>query len=458
MQENAILRIPDAAVRQRLERWLRERGFRVYAVENDPLPARVDVALIWYRGENSSRPDPLQSITGREDRPITLALCPAGAVEAGVAALRGGADDFVLEPFDLAELEIRLERGRQHAQRSFGAPTRWRQSPSFDREIVGTSAEMGRVREAIRRVGPSRATVLIGGETGTGKELAARAIQRASPRAARPFLTVNCAALPEGLLESELFGHEQGAFTGAERRRIGRFEQADRGTLFLDEIGDMCLRTQAKVLRALQEQEFERIGGSRTIRVDVRILAATNQDLGAAIAAGRFRQDLYYRLNVVALDLPPLREHPEDVPLLARRFAAEFARAEGRPTRRFSRRALDALLSHNWPGNVRELRNVIERAVLMGEPPVIDVDDLRLQRADQRQTAAALRATSLPAAGIDLLEVERGLVVQALEQSRWIQRDAAGLLRMSRRKLNYRIRKLGLTHPRWRRNSGPAAS
>jgi transcriptional regulator with GAF, ATPase, and Fis domain len=271
------------------------------------------------------------------------------------------------------------------------------------------------------------------------------------------MVKVNCAALPEPLLESELFGHERGAFTGAEQRRLGRFEEADGGTLFLDEIGDLSLRTQGKVLRALQEREYERLGGSQPLQVDVRVIAATNQDLREMIRAGQFRAELLFRLNVITIRLPLLSQRACDIPQLAQEFLREFNRLEARPKRGFSPEALDALMRHHWPGNVRELRNVVERAVLMGDSECIERSDLCLDALEYEGDALEYEgvegeAVRLPAGGIDYRDVERSLVLQALERASWVQKDAALLLRMSRRKLNYRVQRLGITHPSWRKN------
>jgi Nif-specific regulatory protein len=324
------------------------------------------------------------------------------------------------------------------------------------RGLTGRSAAIAAVGEAIGRAGPSSATVLITGETGTGKERVATLLHRASPRRARPMVRVNCAALPESLLESELFGHERGAFTGAGQRRIGRFEEASGGTLFLDEIGDMHPHTQAKVLRALQEREFARLGGTGTIRVDVRVVAATNQDLRALIGLGRFREDLLYRLDFLSIHLPPLRERMEDLPELALEILAELEPEAG--PHALAPDALERLADHAWPGNVRELRNALERAALLAGP-LIRGCDLRLSGARAALPAAGAgseRLIRLPPEGADHREVERELIVTALERTGWVQKDAAGLLRMSRRRLNYRIRRLGIAHPSWRANrEGP---
>ncbi len=258
-------------------------------------------------------------------------------------------------------------------------------------------------------------------------------------------MKVNCAALPETLLESELFGHERGAFTSADRQRIGRFEQANGGTLFLDEIGDLSLATQAKLLRVLQDQEFQRLGGTRTLRTDARIVAATNQELAAAIAAGEFREDLYFRLNVITIELPALRDRGDDLEPLAQHFLAEFSADLGRPRSGFSAAAVARMRAHRWPGNVRELRNVIERAVLMGDGPAVERDDLSIGAGVGASGRGGWRP-QLPAGGMGLDDVEQAVVLEALEHCGWVQKEAAAWLRISRRKLNYMIQQMGITH------------
>ncbi|RMF72538.1 MAG: GAF domain-containing protein, partial [Acidobacteria bacterium] len=320
--------------------------------------------------------------------------------------------------------------------------------------MIGSSPRMKEVFRVIRRVAPTDLSVLVLGETGTGKELVAQAIHRHSSRADGPFVKVNCAALPENLLESELFGHERGAFTGADRQRVGRFELASGGTLFLDEIGTMSAGTQAKVLRVLQEREFERLGGTRTIRADVRILAATNRDLEEAVEAGEFREDLYYRLNVVTIRMPPLRERKEDIVPLARHFLQRFALDLKKPIRGLSPAAIRVLQRHNWPGNIRELENTIERAVLMADGDVLEPEDLTLGGhaeggEDHSRRSSILR---LPAEGIELEELERMAIIEALKMNDWVQKDAAKFLGISSRVMNYKIQKYEITHPRWTRN------
>jgi DNA-binding NtrC family response regulator len=391
----------------------------------------------------------LRAARRRDPRTRVIVTTAYGTIETAVEAMRLGAFDFLQKPFELEQLERALARAlREPAPRD---RAKARGGGTGGEAIVAESASM---REAIAlalRVAETRSTVLVTGETGTGKEIIAGLIHDASPRAPRPFVKVNCAALPETLLESELFGHERGAFTGADRQRVGRFEEASGGTLFLDEIGEMSPATQVKLLRVLQDQEFYRLGGSRPLRTDARIVAATNRDLERALAEGRFREDLYFRLDVIAIPLRPLRERPEDAAALARHFLARFARELDRPGLALTPAALERIRGHAWPGNVRELRNLMERAVLMSRTRRIEAHDLPFGESLAERDPTGLRL-ELPPEGVSLGEVERALVLAALQRTGFVQKDAARLLRVSRRKLHYRIRRLGITHPSWRRN------
>ena len=297
----------------------------------------------------------------------------------------------------------------------------------------------------------TNSSVILTGETGTGKEMVAGAIHYNSHRSKAAFVRVNCAALPEQLLESELFGYEKGAFTGAEKLRIGRFEQADGGTIFLDEVADMSPFTQAKVLRVLQEKEFERVGSSETVKTDVRIISATNKNLIALMEKGQFREDLYYRLNVVTIHLPPLRERDGDIRLLIQFFLKKFSVDLNKKIRGIQPAALNMLTGYRWPGNIRELENTIERAVLMADGEEITRDDLELLFKNEPPPGDPGRI-KLPPGGIQMEAVERDFVLQALEMSGWIQKDAAKLLGVSSRVLNYKIKRFGITHPRWKQN------
>jgi two-component system response regulator HydG len=325
----------------------------------------------------------------------------------------------------------------------------------FDR-IVGQSPQIRAALRLVEKVAPSDATVLIQGESGTGKELIAAAVHFNSPRRDAPFVAVNCAALHENLLESELFGHEKGSFTGADRQRVGRFEQANGGTVFLDEVGDMSASVQAKLLRVLQERAFERLGGSKTIRVNVRILAATNHDLHKAMVEKRFRQDLYYRLSVVPIQLPPLRDRPEDLLPLAEFFFRKYRGRDGGRLRGFHQDAIACLRSYAWPGNIRELENVVERAVLVAQGEEIVPEDLMLTPA---QAQASLSSSiQLPPGGVGLEEVERDLILQALQRTNGVQKKAAKLLGISPRAIHYKIRKhhIGIAAA-WGRSARPAS-
>ncbi len=324
--------------------------------------------------------------------------------------------------------------------------------------LVSRSRRMKEIFSLIKKIAKSNATVLIQGETGTGKELIANLIQFISPRAGKPYVKVNCAALPENLLESELFGHERGAFTGAYQTRHGKFEQADGGTIFLDEIGDMHLATQSKILRVLQDKEFTRVGGNKNIKVDVRIIAATNKNLEAAIEEGTFRADLYYRINVVNIHLPPLRERIEDIPLIAEFFRRKFSRELRKPVLGFTKETMEILLHHRWPGNIRELRNLIERAVLITEPnQMITPKELSLPGKDYFAAGGKDRRQRnthlLELSTLNLSEVEKAAILKALEISHYVQKDAARLLGISSRVLNYKISQLGITHPSWRKHT-----
>lgn len=325
--------------------------------------------------------------------------------------------------------------------------------------LVSRSPEIKEIFSLIKKVAKSNATILIQGETGTGKELIAGLIQFVSNRADKPYVKVNCAALPENLLESELFGHEKGAFTGAYQTRIGKFEQADGGTLFLDEIGDMHLSTQAKILRVLQDQTFNRLGGNRTIDVDVRVIVATNKDLWHEIEMGNFRADLYYRLNVVTLHIPPLRKRREDIVLIAEFFRRKIAREVRKKVRSFSAETIDLLKNHSWPGNIRELKNLVERAVLVAEDgQEITPKDLSMSGKDYFAAGGKDRRRSsdgelLSLDTLNLEAIEKEAILRALEMRNWVQKDAAQLLAISPRALNYKINYHNITHPTWKKNT-----
>ena len=370
-----------------------------------------------------------------------------------VEAMRAGAFDFVQKPFEIEEMEVKIAKALEMRQMQHQIDyLRHAQGDIYEFErIIGSSGALEKVLDVVRKVAKSNTTVLVRGETGTGKELIAGAIHHNSHRAPRNFVKVNCAALQENLLESELFGHEKGAFTGAVAQRLGRFEQADGGTLFLDEIGDMSANTQAKILRVLQEHEFERLGGTRTIKVDVRLIAATNRELTGMVAAGTFREDLYYRLNVVTIQMPPLRERKEDIGALTGFFIRRFAAELKKKVQGLDADALKLLMRYHWPGNIRELENAVERAMLLADGPQISADDLRLGETVTSSPRDAVSVVKIPPTGIALEEIERIALVEALKMSNWVQKDAAELLAISPRVMNYKIKTLGIDFPRGRR-------
>jgi len=337
------------------------------------------------------------------------------------------------------KLHMELERERVAFLEEKESLTRQLKGRYRVENIIGQSDSMQEVFEAIHKVAPSKATVLLRGESGTGKELAAKAIHFMSPRAREPFIKFNCASIPEGLLESELFGHEKGAFTGAMSMRKGRFELADRGTIFLDEIGDLPLTLQPKILRVLQEKEFERVGGEKTIKVSVRLIAATSRDLETQVSSGKFREDLYYRLNVVPVYLPPLKERRVDIPVLAEYFLKKY-NEENNKSARIAPEVLDALADYEWPGNVRELENTIERLVVMSTRKEIGLPDLPLNIRNRRVRAAGaiLTKDALPAA---IADIEKAKILDALKNTGWVQAKAARLLGLTPRQIGYKIKR-----------------
>ncbi|MBI2197352.1 MAG: sigma-54-dependent Fis family transcriptional regulator [Candidatus Rokubacteria bacterium] len=441
----------EPAQRELVSGFLRKRGFGVdEAAGGLAALARFtqepfDLVLTDQRMPDLSGLDLLQRLRAVTPEAAVIVMTAYGTIETAVGAIKAGATDYLSKPINLDELLHRIERVRER-QRLLGENLELRAALEERHRVEGIIGDSGRMQEVlslVRRVAPSDATVLIRGESGTGKELIARAIHHASPRAGGPLVAVNCAALPEGLLESELFGHEKGAFTGAAASRKGRFELADGGSIFLDEIGDLPLHLQVKLLRVLQERQFERVGGTRTIPVNVRVLAATHRNLEALVREGRFRDDLYYRINVVTLLLPPLRERREDLPPLIEHFLTRFAGKNGKTIRGLTREARDALLRYDYPGNVRELENLIERAVVLTRDEVIGKSDLPLSLDEQGPEGEA------PAGLVAAVEgLERRMIRDALSRAGGVQTRAAELLGISERVLRYKLSKYGLAGDR----------
>jgi len=394
----------------------------------------------------------LQTMRAENRTAPVIMLTGTKSVKTAVDAMKFGAADYLSKPFDVEELRIIVERALndQELQQEVKQLRAQVVRRYAFHNLIGKSSSMQDIYTKIEQVADSRTTVLIAGESGTGKELVAKALHYNSGRRERPFIALNCAAIPETLIESELFGHEKGSFTDATARRVGQFELANTGTLFLDEIGDLSAMTQAKLLRILQEREFTRVGGVQSIKVDVRIVAATNKNLEELVRKGQFREDLYYRINVIALYLPPLRERGEDVPLLAKHFLAKRIEEDNRPPQEFSKDAVDLLSRYPWPGNVREMENIIEQAFIWSKGsdtitsehlPTILKNDTRSSSLHDDTLAGRL---SLEKA---VMEFEREIILDALKRTNYVQTHAANLLGISRRMLKYRMDTLGIGRP-----------
>src|SRR5580704_8921571 len=367
-----------------------------------------------------------------------IVMSAFGTVENAVQAMKQGAVDFLPKPFSLDHLSVVVEKALEVRKlRDENRELREALGQKYQFEnIIGRSPAMQEIFATITRVAGTRATVLLAGESGVGKGMIARAIHQHSPRKDRPFVKIDCTSIPENLMESELFGYEKGAFTGANISKAGKFEAADTGTVFLDEIGDVPPSIQVKLLRVLQEREFERLGSNKTMHTDVRVVAATNVDLRAALEQGAFREDLYYRLNVVPLDIPPLRERKEDIPYLVEHFARKF-------NGEISDGAMERLMSYHWPGNVRELENVIERSVLLAQGPRVEADDIRIDTAHRSRASAASGDQFLPE-GMTLDDYEQSLIREALKRADGNKSHAARLLGLTRNALRYRLAQMGI--------------
>ena len=445
MAERLILVVDDEEPQRRvLAGFLKKRGYEVETAGDADEAMKVvssrtvDLVLTDLRMPGRTGVELVDAVRGANPEIPVVVMTAYGTVTSAVDAMKRGAADYLSKPVDLDELEVLVARTLE--RRALVSENRaLREQVESRYRLAGLETANARMQEAINvaaRAAGSRATILVHGESGTGKELLARAIHYASPRRRGPLVAVNVAALPETLLESELFGHERGAFTGADRERRGRFELADGGTLFLDEIGDLPRSTQVKLLRVLQEQAFERVGGTRTVKVDVRLIAATHRDLEAMVREGEFREDLFFRLNVVSIALPPLRERREDIPLLVDHFLRRFAE-EGK-ARSVSREAMDLLLKHDYPGNVRELENLVHRAVVLARDEVVVTSDLPLHLGDLRpETKGGDEAPF----NERVEAFEKALILEALDRSGGVQTRAAAALGMTERHLRYKLKK-----------------
>lgn len=437
MARKSILVVDDEkAQREILEMILSGEGYDVTTAASGEAALkfarekRFDLALTDLKMTGMDGIELLQHLLGQDSSIIVILLTAHGSIDSAKEALRRGAFDYLQKPYDRDTLLDTIKRALEKLD-------------ALDAEIISASPEMEAVKKMILKVARSNSTVLIRGESGTGKELIARAIHNQSPRAAEMFQAVNCAAINENLLESELFGHERGSFTGAHAEKKGLFEVADRGTLFLDEIAELDISMQAKLLRALQEREVRRVGGTKAIKIDVRVVAATNRDLRAMVADGRFRDDLYYRLNVLSVDVPPLRERKEDIPVLIDFFLKKHTRNTSRLVRGLNPETNKLMLNYSWPGNVRQLESAIERAILLCEGDLITIEDLPLEvRQEARPVSDG--AFKLPPEGISFEDVERDLITQAMEQTDYNITKAAKLLGLTFRTLQYRLEKFGI--------------
>ncbi|MHC4960194.1 MAG: sigma-54-dependent transcriptional regulator [Planctomycetota bacterium] len=444
MSKLSILVVDDETiVRESLRDWFADEGFHVDVAESGAEGLKLaagrnhDLALIDIKMPRMDGLELLERLRKAAPDLTVIMMTAYASVETAVQALKGGAYDYIVKPFDPEELTHLVKRAREHRALEI-ENVRLKEriaEASGTAEIVGESVAMKRVLQLVETVAPTDSTVLVTGESGTGKELVAHAIHAGSPRRFNPFVAVHCGALAEGVLESELFGHEKGAFTGAHYHHKGKFEQAEGGTIFLDEIGDIGPRVQVDLLRVLEERTVTRVGGKRAIPVDFRVVAATNRDLEAMVRTGQFRDDLFWRLNVVTVEIPPLRERPDDIESLARHFLAQFGRSMNRRGLRFSDEAMELLRAHGWAGNVRELRNCVERAVVLGVPPTIEARDLpvRVARSDGPLVASRL-----------LADVERAHVGEVLHETDWNISKAAKLLGVDRGTLYNKIKKHGL--------------
>jgi DNA-binding NtrC family response regulator len=449
----AILIVEDEPkMRRLLELNLGEEGFTTHSAADAETglkllnTERIDLVVTDFRLPGMSGLEFLQAVKRVNASLPVVVMTAYGTVESAVEAMKEGASDYVLKPFSLVEMVLVIRKELDaHKLREENRSLREALGQRYEyKNIIAKSEKMQAVLAMVERVALTNSTVLLGGESGVGKDVIARAIHEHSHRSSGPFIKINSTAIPENLLESELFGYEKGAFSGATNSKPGKFELADKGTMFLDEIGDVPPATQAKLLRVIQEREFERLGGTKTLKVDVRLVAATNRDLRAALEEGTFREDLYYRLNVVAIDIPPLREHKEDIPALVDFFLQRFAKESGKPVPGVTPEALKVLMDFHWPGNVRELENILERGVTLSNATMLDVADIHLDRAAPRP---ATDAVPILPEGFSLEQWEDEIIREALRRANGNKSQAARALGLSRNALRYRLSRMGVPDP-----------
>ena len=452
MQKLDILIVEDErSQREMLRDFLTKEGHRVVEAKNGEEAMSLvrgkslDLALVDFRMPGLNGLEVLKEAKGINPELDVIMVTAYGTVETAVDAMKAGAMDYITKPIDLEELLLLIERAAQHrtlVRENEMLRRQLHEKGITQEQIVFKSVKMAELINLTGRVADSKASVLIQGESGTGKELFARLIHTLSPRSHKPLITVNCGALPESIIESELFGHERGAFTGAHQRRIGRFEQADGGSLFLDEIGELSLLVQIKLLRFLQEGEYQRVGGNQNLKADVRIISATNRDLDEGVKKGAFREDLLFRLNVITMKIPPLRERRDDIPALVDYFLRSFARENRKKIEGITREAKDLLMKYDYPGNVRELENIIERAVVISRGPLISTEDLPFKSQQLKHTPVADEKGRPLRKNIQTLE--RRLIEEALESAGGNQTHAAAALGLSERMLRYKLKKYAL--------------
>jgi len=448
MEEKILVADDDRGMRIFMLEALKKRGYAVEGVQSaeealDRIKASpFDLVILDVRLPGISGIEAMSKIKEIDPQALILVMTAYGSKEVALEAVRKGAYDYFTKPFRIEEMEVVISRALEK-KRLEGEVRLLRSRVGEDYGAAGlifTSPGMWGVWGKMEKISPTDSTVLITGESGTGKELIANFIHNRSKRKNLPFIKLNCVAIPDGLLESELFGHEKGAFTGAVSRRPGKFELAHRGSFFLDEIGDMSPSTQAKILRVLQEREFERVGGSEVIKVDVRIITATNKDLKKRVSEGSFREDLYYRLNVMTLHLPPLRERREDIPILAEYFLEMVNKRVGASIKGFSGEALETLLDYTWPGNVRELKNVVERAVVMTEGDIISSNSLSLGEKEDGE----IEIPEMPSLDETMASIEKKMIVDTLRKVGGVQKRASRLLGITERSLWHKVKKYNI--------------